>query len=218
MSAAFTRNISSTIPAGCAPTCAVADDLDDHEVVNDYAGFNNENYMLPTDVRARRAAAYQAYYEHMPVRLRSRPRGPDMHFQDNFQCGDLLAIALTNGRQYRDDQACQTPKMVERRKPQNFISLGGDMQSWWIIDLKPRFNDEASPVVGAEFVTTSITAHSYAYGRFSRMLQDNPHIKFFDDRQHGHTFMDVTKDRWTATIRSMNNIYDLNTGATTRGT
>lgn len=270
---------------------------DDHEVVNDYAGFNDENYMPPAEVRARRAAAYQAYYEHMPVRLRSRPRGPDMHFHDNFQYGDLLSIALTDARQYRDDQACQTPEdggaslvncdelydpnrsmlgmqqerdllrgigrsgatwevlaqptlfarlnqtdrdgnpgawsdgwdgyaptrerildMVERRKPQNFISLGGDMHSWWVTDLKPRFNDENSPVVGSEFVTTSITAHSYAYGRFSRMLPDNPHIKFFDDRQRGHTFMDVTKDRWTATLRSMNNVYDPNAGATTRGT
>lgn len=270
---------------------------DDHEVVNDYAGFNDENFMPPDQVRARRAAAYQAYYEHMPVRLRSRPRGPDMHFHDQFQYGDLLAIALTDARQYRDDQACATPEdggallatcddvnnpdrsmlglaqerdllrgigrsgatwevlaqptlfarlnqsdrdgvpgawsdgwdgyaptrerildMVERRKPQNFISLGGDMHSWWVTDLKPRFNDETSPVVGSEFVTTSITAHSYAYNRFTSMLPDNPHIKFFDDRQRGHTFMDVTKDRWTATLRAMNSVYDPASGAKTRGT
>lgn len=270
---------------------------DDHEVVNDYAGFNDEDYMPPAEVRARRAAAYQAYYEHMPVRARSRPRGPDMHFHDRFQYGDLLSIALTDARQYRDDQACQTPEdggaraancaaltdptrsmlgmaqerdllrgigrtgatwevlaqptlfarlnqkdrdgnpaswtdgwdgyaptrervldMVERRKPQNFVSLGGDMHSWWVGDLKPRFNDPNSPVIGSEFVTTSITAHSYAYGRFSRMLPDNPHIKFFDDRQRGHTFMEVTKDRWTATLRAMDSVYDPQAGATTRGT
>ena len=270
---------------------------DDHEVVNDYAGFNDENYMPPDQVRERRAAAFQAYYEHMPVRLRSRPRGPYMHFYDQFQWGDLLAIQLTDARQYRDDQACQIPEdggarlvscdelrdpnrsmygmtqeqdilraigrtgarwevlaqptlfgrlnqfdrdgnpgswsdgwdgyaptrerildMVEQRKPQNFISLGGDMHSWWVGDLKPRFNQEESPVVGSEFVTTSITAHSYAYSRFSSMLPDNPHIKFFDDRQRGHTMMDVTKDRWTATLRAMDSVYDPKSGASTRGT
>ena len=270
---------------------------DDHEVVNDYAGFNDENYMPPDQVRKRRAAAYQAYYEHMPVRLRSRPRGPFMHFHDQWSWGDLLSIYLSDARQYRDDQACQTPEdggarlaqcaelrdparsmlgssqesdvlrgigrtgarwevfaqptlfgrlnqfdrdgnpgswsdgwdgyaptrerildTVERRKPDNFISLGGDMHSWWVGDLKPRFNREDSPVVGSEFVTTSITAHSYAYNRFSRMLPDNPHIKFFDDRKRGHTFMDVTKDRWTATLRAMDSVYDPDSGATTHGT
>src|SRR5207237_182359 len=40
---------------------------DDHEVQNDYANDRSED-LLPRDVfLKRRAAAYQAYYEHMPV-------------------------------------------------------------------------------------------------------------------------------------------------------
>jgi alkaline phosphatase D len=40
---------------------------DDHEVANDYAGDIDER--LSGDFAARRAAAYQAFYEHMPLRL-----------------------------------------------------------------------------------------------------------------------------------------------------
>ena len=52
---------------------------DDHEVANDYAGrwsqFNDD----PDLFLRRRAAAYQAFYEHMPVRpILSRPDGPVM--------------------------------------------------------------------------------------------------------------------------------------------
>ena len=49
---------------------------DDHEVANDYAGASDEKDD-PRDVfLARRAAAYQVWYEHMPVRL-DPPSGPD---------------------------------------------------------------------------------------------------------------------------------------------
>ena len=45
---------------------------DDHEVDNDYAGVFSEEPM-PMDVfLQRRAAAYQAYYEHMPLRASAR--------------------------------------------------------------------------------------------------------------------------------------------------
>lgn len=82
---------------------------DDHEVANDYAGLNDENYMPLEAFRARRRAAYKAYYEHMPIRRRSEPRGDHMRLYDYFFYGDLVTMALTDGRQYRDDQACQTP-------------------------------------------------------------------------------------------------------------
>ena len=47
---------------------------DDHEVENNYAGDLDENGTPPAIFLLRRAAAYQAYYEHMPLRMpRSRP-------------------------------------------------------------------------------------------------------------------------------------------------
>ena len=54
---------------------------DDHEVDNNYAGaVSEEKNVAPADLlRPSRAAAYQAFYEHMPLR-RSTPfhAGSDM--------------------------------------------------------------------------------------------------------------------------------------------
>lgn len=47
---------------------------DDHEVSNDYG--NDRDQHLGPNFLARRAAAYQAFYEHMPVRLSALPDGP----------------------------------------------------------------------------------------------------------------------------------------------
>jgi len=58
----------------------------------------------------RRAAAYQAFYEHMPVRpIISRPNGPVMRVYDRFTLGDLIEISVIDGRQYRSRQACYAP-------------------------------------------------------------------------------------------------------------
>ena len=46
---------------------------DDHEVANDYSGLAPEFAAPPSpEFTARRAAAYQAYYEHMPIRALGR--------------------------------------------------------------------------------------------------------------------------------------------------
>ncbi len=49
---------------------------DDHEVDNDYANDQAQNREDPQVFLRRRAAAYQAYWEHMPLRRRRCPQGP----------------------------------------------------------------------------------------------------------------------------------------------
>jgi alkaline phosphatase D len=48
---------------------------DDHEVDNNYAGPMDQDGTRPEEFLKRRAVAYQAYYEHMPLRAFSRPVG-----------------------------------------------------------------------------------------------------------------------------------------------
>jgi alkaline phosphatase D len=83
---------------------------DDHEVANDYADKWSERFDDPELFLMRRAAAYRAFYEHMPVRpILSQPNGPIMRVYDRFTLGDLIEISLLDGRQYRSRPACYAP-------------------------------------------------------------------------------------------------------------
>jgi alkaline phosphatase D len=79
---------------------------DDHEVDNNYAGAIAEDNADQASFLARRADAYRAYYEHLPLRLRSFPIGPWIRLYRQFQVGDLLQVNALDTRQFRSDQPC----------------------------------------------------------------------------------------------------------------
>jgi len=79
---------------------------DDHETENDYAGALSENFDPAAVFLARRAAAYQAYYEMMPLRPSSVPQGPDMQLYRRLRYGGLAEFSVLDTRQYRSDQPC----------------------------------------------------------------------------------------------------------------
>jgi alkaline phosphatase D len=54
----------------------------------------------------RRAAAYRAYYEHMPLPARMRPRGARMQIHSRLDWGRLARFHVLDCRQYRSVQAC----------------------------------------------------------------------------------------------------------------
>lgn len=88
---------------------------DDHEVQNDYAGEAPGSGAPPVaDFRARRAAAYQAYYEHMPLRASVLTRalggllaGEEVRLYGRQRIGRLASLVLLDARQYRSVQACR---------------------------------------------------------------------------------------------------------------
>lgn len=79
---------------------------DDHEVDNDYANDRPEDGMPREPFLARRAAAYRAYYEHMPLPASMRPVGPDMRIHTALPWGRLANFFVLDDRQYRDPQVC----------------------------------------------------------------------------------------------------------------
>ncbi|MES2949691.1 MAG: alkaline phosphatase D family protein [Pseudomonadota bacterium] len=87
---------------------------DDHEVQNDYAGMHAGDSGPPVaNFLARRAAAYQAYYEHMPLRtsvltqsLKGLASGAEMRIYGQVPFGKLATLYWLDDRQYRDPQVC----------------------------------------------------------------------------------------------------------------
>ncbi len=79
---------------------------DDHEVDNDYADDLSEDGMPRERFLARRAAAYRAYYEHMPLPARMRPQGGQMKIYTRVDWGRLARVHLLDDRQYRSHEAC----------------------------------------------------------------------------------------------------------------
>ncbi|HEX4233754.1 MAG TPA: alkaline phosphatase D family protein [Caldimonas sp.] len=107
---------------------------DDHEVANDYSPLRGED--LAVDMRARRAAAYRAYWEHMPFPASARPVGADMRIFGRLDWGSLARIHLVDDRQYRDPQVC--PR--EGRGGSNTVALAQC----------PALADPARTLLGAE--------------------------------------------------------------------
>ena len=79
---------------------------DDHEVDNNYADDVPERVAETPGFLDRRAAAYRAYYENMPLRSTSVPRGPDLQLYRRIRWGSLATFHMLDTRQYRSDQAC----------------------------------------------------------------------------------------------------------------
>ncbi|SDH01844.1 alkaline phosphatase D [Aneurinibacillus thermoaerophilus] len=108
---------------------------DDHEVENNYAGPIPEKGQSPEAFMKRRIAAYQAYYEHMPLRRSSLPQGVVMQLYRRFAYGNLAEFHVLDTRQYRDDQANgdgSKPPSPESLNPQR--TLLGTEQEKWLLD------------------------------------------------------------------------------------
>jgi alkaline phosphatase D len=114
---------------------------DDHETENNYAGLVDEiddtgaRHQTEAQFAAQRAAAYQAYYEHMPIRARLRPGSPDLRIFRRFDFGDLARISVLDTRQYRTDQPGGKPNdfgAEELGTSNTAGTLTGEDQERWL--------------------------------------------------------------------------------------
>ncbi len=237
---------------------------DDHEVENDYAGelpqAPDPNFLV------RRAAAYQAFYEHMPLRL-APPTGADYKIYGTLDWGDLATFWLLDTRQYRDDQNCDNKPgpgcadwekydgtllgdeqeawletglqssaaiwkvlanqivfssvnfggafvnfdqwdgypvarqrlldFITAEALENVIIISGDLHVGGVGDIGAIADDEDSPVVAAEIVTTSISSASIddaeAVGGLVAGLK---RIRHFNAISRGYVSHEVTRAQW----------------------
>jgi alkaline phosphatase D len=265
---------------------------DDHDVQNDYAGTHSAVDLREQTFLLRRAAAYQAYWEHLPLRASSRPRGPDAALYRRFAFGDLLSLQVLDTRQYRAPQPCgrwwqrggqvaepcaarlapeqtmlgpaqerwllqgldasrarwnliaqqllmapldEQPGAGQRwwtdswdgypaartrilqhlhsRQIANPVVLGGDIHSFWATDLKLDFADPTSATVATEFVGTSVTSGGQSQDFFSRLLPDNPHIRYFEGRRRGYARCELSRDRWRTEFIGLDDVRNAGSAA-----
>ncbi|MBB5784121.1 alkaline phosphatase D family protein [Nonomuraea jabiensis] len=108
---------------------------DDHEVDNNWADEIPEKPEVPQpNFLARREAAFRAYYENMPLRRTSIPRGIDMQLYRRIRWGRMAMFHMLDTRQYRDDQGCgdgyrDCPAAVDPAR-----SITGNEQESWLLD------------------------------------------------------------------------------------
>jgi alkaline phosphatase D len=111
--------------------------FDDHEIANNWAGDIDEKDTAPEIFALRRAAALQAWYEHMPVRKGSFPGRSGVRAYRGTIWGDLVAASFLDTRQYRSDQACGDGERVlcdSARAPDRTL-LGAEQERWLLDSL-----------------------------------------------------------------------------------
>ncbi|HEX6685370.1 MAG TPA: alkaline phosphatase D family protein [Candidatus Limnocylindrales bacterium] len=247
---------------------------DDHEVQNDYA---NTQSQYEGDISALRAAAYQAWYEHQPVRRLGGTR-----IYRRLRWGSLAQLDMVDGRQYRSIPPCgwgeadacddaydpsvtmlgtQQEKWLYdgladsrarwnimgsnvmlgrldhdgakgdllwhdawdgfpaarnrlteawvRHRVRNPVVVTGDWHSSFVNDILRDFDRPESPVVGTEFVGTSISSNGdgEVYGPYyGPMIKFNPHIRFFDGDRRGYVRCHVEASQMRVDLRMVTTV------------
>jgi alkaline phosphatase D len=253
--------------------------FDDHEVQNNWAGAHPETPQR--DFLARRAAAFRAWYENMPVRLAQRPQGSAIQCYRRLAWGSTATFHMLDTRQYRDVQPCGdaypstcTQRTDPRRsltggaqerwlvdgfrtsrarwdvlgqqvffsqldlvpgaprgfdvdawdgypverdrivaawqqaRVRNAVVLSGDVHSHFVADVKARYDDPTSPVVGTELVSSSITSEGDGSDRppkITEALGQNPHLRYGTDHR-GYLTARFTPDKLEAAVRVVDRV------------
>lgn len=117
---------------------------DDHEVDNDYAADESQDFERGSAFLQRRAAAYKAYFEHQPFDESFAPQGPDMRIYERYAWGQLAELWTLDARQYRSYHACPSTRhgnvvsanlCPDLAAPERTL-LGGAQERWLQSGLK----------------------------------------------------------------------------------
>jgi len=157
---------------------------DDHEVKNDYAGATAPGDMPADQFLIRRAAAYQAYYEFMPLRRASLPAGPFMRLFRRVSFANLAQIHVLDTRQYRPGLTCgggRKPQCEEAFDPSR--SIMGTKQEKWLMDglrtSPARWNVIANQVMMAQLVQPAGDSRTFSMDNWNGYVQSRSRLMRF---------------------------------------
>ncbi|MGH3615397.1 MAG: alkaline phosphatase D family protein [Pseudonocardia sp.] len=93
-------------------------------------------------------------------------------------------------------------------KVRNAVVLTGDVHAHWAAEVRHRFDDPASPVVGTELVSSSISSGgdgSETRRDTATTLAENPHLRFYNNRR-GYVRTRFTPGSMTADFRVLSHV------------
>jgi alkaline phosphatase D len=109
---------------------------DDHEVANNYMGDTRPDGADAATVQAQKAAAYQAWWEHMPVRM-DPPDGSVLPVFRDLVVGGLAQLYVLDERQHSDEPPCRNEASTgldygncEAVEAEDRTRLGEDQEAW----------------------------------------------------------------------------------------
>jgi alkaline phosphatase D len=180
--------------------------FDDHELDNNWAGaWPQDPHLQPAAAfRARRRAAFQAYYEHMPLRRSSLPRGLDMHLYRRFRFGQLASLHVLDTRQYRSRPPMN---LAEAEDPAR--TLTGATQERWLTqgmsDRPATWNLLANQVMWATNDRTAGPEQTYDFDNWDGYrVQRRRMLEFFGSGRTSNPVV-LTGDRhatWVCDLRA----------------
>ncbi len=106
---------------------------------------------------------------------------------------------------------------VRRTPPRNTVWVGGDIHQNCVSRVLADFSDPQSAVIGSEFCGTSISsASSVTREQAKRLAELNPHIVLSRPDQRGYAVCEVTPQRWTTTLRVLDDVTRADSGIETQ--
>jgi alkaline phosphatase D len=139
---------------------------DDHEVANDYSGLAPEFDSPSPEFTARRAAAYQAFYEHLPIRLRRARPEDTLRIYRRLDYGRLAEFTMFDDRQYRTDNPCGDGEALrcEAALTDDYTMLGWRQERW----VRDGFDDTRArwSIVGQQVLLAELEHLPYEDERY----------------------------------------------------
>lgn len=124
--------------------------------------------------------------------------------QINFDQGQDTTFSMDKWSGY-DVPRRRLMQFLGDHSVRNAVTLTGDVHCNWVNELKVDYQDEKSPVVGTEFVGTSISSRGdggETRDTRSNILTNNPAVKFFND-ERGYVRCEVTPKQWQTDFRTV---------------
>ena len=157
--------------------------FDDHEVANNFAGNVSPKMVSSEAFLRRRAAAFQAWYEHLPVRRAQLPKGPDILMYRRFVIGDLLTMNVLDTRQYRTSQACGDGVKANCKEAfEPHRTMLGDAQERWLYE-----------------------SFRFPVGRWTLLAQQVPMMRM--DRDPDPAIMSLPMDKWDGATAARDRLF-----------